>query len=108
VCLTFPFVPRTHGAYLPGEQKRRGYQFPSDPEYLTTTRFGVKGDTIALNNVSKSVTDVLKSVDDRAPLVNTKNVEDFRETKDLLGRSKNLGQGSASRPIDYGKSANVM
>ena len=67
----------------------------------------MKGDTIALNGVSKNVTDVLKSVDDRAPLVNTKNVEDFRETKDLLGRSKNLGQGSASRPIDYGTKRNI-
>lgn len=65
------------------------------------TRFGVKGDTIALNGVSKNITDVLKSVDERAPMVNTKNVEDYREMQDTLGKSKNLGQGSANRPIDY-------
>lgn len=92
---------KSHGACAPGEQKRRGYNYPGGPEYPNVTRFGVKGDTIALNGVSKNITDVLKSVDERAPMVNTKNVEDYREMQDTLGKSKNLGQGSANRPIDY-------
>ena len=34
-------------------------------------------------------------------------VEDFRNTRNILGQSKNLGQGSSSRPFDmvYGKSS---
>lgn len=92
---------RTHNNYAPGEQKRRGYVYPQGPDYPNVTRFGQKGDTIALNGVSKNVADVLKSVDDRAPMVNTKNVEDFREMSDILGQSKNLGQGSAARSIEY-------
>lgn len=96
---------KSHGHYEPGEQKRRGYNYPGGPDYPNVTRFGVKGDTIALNGVSKNITDVLKNVDDKAPLVNTKNVEDYREMYDTLGKCKNLGQNSASRSIDhaYGK-----
>lgn len=75
--------------------------YPQGPDYPNITRFGQKGDTIALNGVSKNVADVLKSVDDKAPMVNTKNVEDFREMSDILGQSRNLGQDSAARSIEY-------
>ena len=61
---------RSHGNFAPGEQKRRGYNYPQGPDYPNVTRFGQKGDTIALNGVSKNVADVLQSVDDKAPMVN--------------------------------------
>ena len=51
----------------------------------------MKGDTVALNGLSKNITDVLKSVNEKAPLINTKNVEDSREMADKLGSSRNLG-----------------
>jgi len=63
--------------------------------------FGAKGDTIALNGVSTNIANVLKSVDEKPLAVNTKKVEDFRDMGDILGRSRNLGQGSGSRPYDY-------
>ena len=88
---------KTHGSYQPGEQKRRGYT----GAYDSTKTFGAKGDTIALNGVSTNITYVLKSVDEKALAINTKNVEDFRDMSDSLGRSRNLGQGSGSRPYDY-------
>lgn len=95
---------RTHGSYAPGEQRRRGYQWKVDP---SQTRFGAKGDTIALNGVSKNIKDVLT---DTASLeghsvVNLKKVEDFNNMGNLLGKTKNLGQDSGLRPRDmvYGK-----
>lgn len=94
---------RSHGSYLPGEQRSRKYNWNVDPE---NTRFGRKGDTIALNGVSKNVEDVLKPPPDpNVPAVNSKRVEDFKNMADQLGRSKNLGQDSGSRPADmvYGR-----
>ena len=101
---------RSHGSYEPGEQRSRRYQWGNvDPQQ---TRFGRKGDTIALNGVSKNIAEVLKgSIDvvSKIPIVNTKNVEDYRNMGDMLGRTKNLGQDSANRPPDmvYGKTSGV-
>jgi len=93
---------RSHGTCAAGEQKRRGYNWPLDP---TAYRFGVKGDTIALNGVSKNVYDILHGAGDIPSCVNTKRVEDFRNMTHILGQTKNLGQNSSSRPFDtvYGK-----
>ncbi|KAJ1418003.1 hypothetical protein B484DRAFT_334009, partial [Ochromonadaceae sp. CCMP2298] len=96
---------RSHGSYAPGEQRRRGYEWPLDPE---TTRFGAKGDTIAFNGVSKNIADVLQG-SGPVSVVNTKKVEDFRNMADILGQSKNLGQDSGLRDknLVYGKSSGV-
>lgn len=99
---------RSHGSYDPGEQRRRNYDWNIDPE---NTRFGRKGDTIALNGVSKNIAMVLDThtFSDKGPVVDKKKVEDFRNMSDQLGQSKNLGQDSAKRPVDlvYGKSSGV-
>lgn len=47
---------RSHGSYGPGEQKTRDYKWNIDP---VATRFGRKGDTIALNGASTNIADVL-------------------------------------------------
>lgn len=94
---------KSHGTWGVGQQVNRNYKWYVDPE---STRFGRKGDTIALNGVSKNIYDVLKGVPENEPsIVNTKRVEDFRNTADMLGMSKNLGQGSGARPFEmvYGK-----
>lgn len=98
---------RSHGFSYPGEQKNRGYKWYVDP---TTTRFGVKGDTIALNGVSKSIADVLRGAGDTPSVVNTKKVEDYRNMGDVLGQARNLGQNSAARPYDtvYGRGSASM
>lgn len=47
---------KSHGSYAPGEQRSREYKWNIDP---VQTRFGRKGDTIALNGVSTNIVDVL-------------------------------------------------
>jgi Ni/Co efflux regulator RcnB len=93
---------RSHGSYAPGEQRNRHYQWPVDPH---STRFGCKGDTIAFGGVSKNINDILKYTDERPSALSVKRVEDFRNMGDILGQSRNLGQGSGARAMDtvYGK-----
>ncbi len=62
---------KTHGSFEPGEQKRRDYHWYVNPDEV---RFGRKGDTIALNGVSKNVSDCLKNVEDKPPLISAKKV----------------------------------
>lgn len=88
---------KSHGSYAPGQQRNRDYDWPIDPH---TTVFGMKAGTLAFNNVSSNISKVLNTSDINNSLVSTKNVEDFRNTGHLLGMSRNLGQGSGSRPID--------
>jgi len=64
---------RTHGSYLAGEQRRRNYNWPVDP---VNTVFGVKGDTIAFNGVSKNIAQVLNPGDE-ASIVNQKKVNSY-------------------------------
>lgn len=96
---------KSHGSFAPGEQRSREYQWPVDPH---ATRFGRKGDTIALNGVSKNISEVLNGsaiAEREQSVVGLKNVEDFRNMGDRLGQTKNLGQSSAARSADmvYGK-----
>lgn len=93
---------RSHGNYAPGEQKNRNYKWYVDP---VTTRFGIAGENIALNGVSRDVAEVLSGAGETQSIINTKQVEDYRNMGDTLGKSKNLGQNSAARPWDlaYGK-----
>lgn len=104
----YELYKKSHGSYAPGEQKRRDYKWNVDP---TETRFGRKGDTIALNGISKNITEVLKGapLSNDQSVVNLKKVEDFRNMTDKLGQTKNLGQDSASRPKDmiYGKPSGI-
>jgi hypothetical protein len=96
---------RSHGSYGVSEQLKRGYVYPESIDPLTT-RFGRKGDMIALNGTSKNITEVLQGdlKDNRDSCVNMKQVEDFRNMKDILGQSKNLGQDSFTRgDMVYGK-----
>ena len=83
---------RSHGNYAPGSQLSRNYKWNYDPDH---TVFGQKGDSIALNGVSKNVQDVLQgTLADRGNLVNSKTVEDLRGLGDLLGKPRNLGHGN--------------
>eukprot|EP01035_Chromulina_nebulosa_P020988 gene20988-27199_t len=98
---------RSHHSYLPGEQMKRNYEWKINPN---DTVFGRKGDTIALNGVSSNITLVLQGNENDYQLISNKSVEDFRNTSDMIGMSRNLGQGSGIRPFDmvYGKSSAAM
>jgi hypothetical protein len=56
---------RTHGSWGPGQQTKRGYDWGErDPSERV---FGMKGNSIALNGVSKDISDVLKGGDNEPP-----------------------------------------
>jgi hypothetical protein len=65
---------RSHGSYGPGTQKKRNYKWPYDPNEV---RFGVKGDTIALNGISKNVSDILSGADENKTFINNKMVSNI-------------------------------
>lgn len=95
---------RSHGSYGVGEQMVRGYKLGFDPKEKC---FGKRGDTIAFNGVSANIQDVLQGdLKSNPTMVSRVEEENFRNTKDILGRSRNLGQDSANRPFEmvYGKS----
>ena len=79
---------RSHNNYAPGEQKKRGYKWYVDP---VTTRFGVAGENIALNGVSKDVAEVLSGAGETQSIISTKQVKIFG-IWEIYCESKNLGQ----------------
>lgn len=90
---------RSHGSYGAGEQKVRGYQWSVDPN---STRFGSKSDVVPYNGVSKGAAECLNfGVIESGPLLNKKEVEDFRDMSDILGRSRNRGQSSSALPFEH-------
>jgi hypothetical protein len=62
---------RSHGSYSVGEQKRRGYDWKINPDEV---RFGMKGNTIAYNGISKNVSEVLGSDADPESILGTLQV----------------------------------
>jgi len=96
---------RSHNNWPVGAQKQRGINWQDTGVNPNETRFGMKGDTIAFNGVSKNVDAVLKNKDAAGPIYWKKNMDNYSSMADNLGQSKNLGQQSAQRPegIAYGK-----
>jgi len=82
---------RSHGSYGPGEQKKRGYNWPMDPLKAT---YGDKGKDIALGGMSQAIYDVLHGKGDaEEKTITSKKYDDFQSMTDLLGRARNLGHG---------------
>lgn len=82
---------RSHGSYGPGEQRTRDYNWPVNPK---ETRFGRKGDTIAMNGVSTNINEVLKaSVNQQLDPVNLKKVSPATVIVGLVLRGIKLGGG---------------
>mmetsp|Transcript_20789 Transcript_20789/g.33386 ORF Transcript_20789/g.33386 Transcript_20789/m.33386 type:complete len:444 (-) Transcript_20789:316-1647(-) len=86
----------SHGAYDPGEQRRRGYDWGAQgPEARTFGRAGIT--VLAMNGNSHSVAAALRGEDEQgrtAPAkVTAKRVEDYKGLSDTLGRARNLGGG---------------
>jgi len=81
---------KTHGNFMPGEQKKRDYAFPVDP---VDHRFGF-GEKKVLNGAAMSVH--AERYDQAFPktVIVKKTVEDHKAVaQDQLGQVKNLGQG---------------
>lgn len=89
---------RSHGSWAPGEQKTRGYEWGQID--INSQVFGIKGNSIALNGVSKDISDVLKGGDVYIPSVTKKEVEDFKNTADLLGTVRRVTRNDPPRAWD--------
>lgn len=89
---------KTHMNYAPGEQKHRGYDWkfsPSDHVFGYAEKKVTNGAAMALQaerpeEMFPKTTIVKKTVEDHKAV-----------TADLLGASKNLGQGQADRGSDF-------
>jgi len=93
---------KSHGSYLPGEQKRRDYTWKID---TSAHRFGVScGSQNALNGTSVGVSKALMQSD--VSRITSKKTEDAKSLTIQLGRARNLGFGSKdSHPAVYGKTS---
>lgn len=93
---------KSHGAYEPGEQRKRQYDWKNKD--LTTHRFGSgDGSHVSFNGLSLGTAEVLKN--DTAHPVTSTRVQCFKNLQPKLGRSRALGHAT-SLPVNhiYGKS----
>ena len=89
---------RSHGTYGVGEQKKRDYRWNVNPEEF---RFGIRGNTVAFNGVSKNVAEILSSPGEFEGVIGTKKVEERYNQGDRLGKIRDLGLGSTSRTEQF-------
>lgn len=83
---------KTHGAFAPGQQKDRAYNWPVDK---TSHRFGYVENERELNGAAKCVQPERFGSNFPQTKILKKTVEDYIEvTKDELGKGKNLGQAA--------------
>jgi hypothetical protein len=89
---------KTHGNFDPGEQKSREYDWKFDQ---SAHRFGF-GEKKVLNGASMAIHNERAEEQFPQTVVVKKTVEDQKAVaSDLLGVSKNLGQGQESRGSDF-------
>ena len=89
---------KTHGNFAPGEQKNRDYEWKFDP---TQHRFGY-GEKKVLNGAAMALQN--ERLEEAFPktIIVKKTVEDHKAVSaDMLGISKNLGQGQTNRGPDF-------
>ena len=89
---------KTHGNYNPGEQKARNYEWKFDPNEHC---FGY-GEKKVLNGAAAALHNERLEEDFPKTVIVKKTVEDHKAVaNDMLGKSKNLGQGQADRGSDF-------
>lgn len=89
---------RSHASYFPGEQRSRGYA-----NFSKERVYGRPADGVAVNGASHNVRAVLNpapEVDD-VPAVARKRLEDLKNLQPMLGKPRNLGQGTERLPHDF-------
>lgn len=97
---------RSHGAYAPGEQRQRPYDWDTAKVDPRTFRFGATDKINLVNGVGKALN---PSLDDGTPKdsgIVPKSVEDHKLTSaDVLAQSRKLGGGERGLPpgFIYGK-----
>jgi hypothetical protein len=93
---------RTHGAFAPGEQRRRGYDWASTGVNPSAFCFGARDKDDVFNGVGKALN---PGIDDTRPCVAQivpKRVEDARAVGgEFLGAARRLGAGDRNLPGDF-------
>lgn len=87
---------KSHGAYYPGEQRHRNYDWHKTPGALNpaTHRFGKPGDETEHNAVYFALHPQEDEQINQPPKIVSKALEDFRETAtEELGKVKTVGHG---------------
>jgi hypothetical protein len=89
---------KTHGNFAPGEQRKRDYDWKFDP---AGHRFGY-GEKVPQNGAAVAIHAERQEEQFPRTVIVKKPVEDFKAvSSDMLGVSKNLGQGQVSRGPDF-------
>jgi len=87
---THALYRKTHGNFAPGEQRTRDYDWKFNPN---DHRFGF-GEKRVLNGAAKALHSERQEEEFPKTVIVQKKVEDFKAvSSDILGASKNLGQG---------------
>ena len=89
---------QTHGNYAPGEQKNRDYNWKFNP---ADHRFGF-GEKKILNGAALALHNERHEEQFPKTVIVQKTVEDHKAVaSDILGASKNLGQGQVDRGAEF-------
>jgi hypothetical protein len=89
---------KTHGNFAPGEQKNRNYEWKFD---ASAHRFGYAEKKI-LNGAGDALHNERNEEQFPKTVIVKKTVEDQKAVaSDILGASKNLGQGQEDRGADF-------
>lgn len=84
---------KSHGSYAPGEQRNRDYNWEKTDINEKTHRFGKKEKNMLKNGVALCMNPANDKSVPKTRLVATK-VENMKNTKDQLGKARNLGMGT--------------
>ena len=93
---------RSHGAYAPGEQRRRPYDWRAAGIDPARFAFGATDKANLVNGVGKALNPELDSRAPRPPCIVPKLVEDHKLVNgDVLSQSRRLGGGDRGLPADF-------
>ena len=93
---------KTHGAYNPGEQRRRQYDWPSTGLNPATHSFGAVDKDNYQQGVKKALQPALDQTLPQPAKVSNKIYEDFKaQATDYLGKPRKLGAGDRPLPPDH-------
>lgn len=93
---------RTHGAFAPGEQRRRPYDWAAAGVDPAATRFGAVAKADVVNAVGKALNPGLDDAATKEAKIVSARVEEHRLTNgEVLGAPRRLGAGDRSLPPGF-------
>eukprot|EP00892_Ulva_mutabilis_P010820 jgi/Ulvmu1/810/UM010_0184.1 len=93
---------RTHGAYAPGEQRRRPYDWAATGINPAAHRFGAVEKSHTVNGVGKALNPDLGEAGPPGAQIVNRRVEEHRLVNgEVLGQPRRLGAGDRGLPADF-------